>query len=113
MMPTTPMTINSSNSIIKFAEDTVVIGLIMNSDEQSNLNQVDDSGRWCVANNLALNISKEMFLHFRRQQAGNYNPLKIYVTPVEKVVSFKYIGVHITEDLSWSLHISSTIRKAR
>lgn len=77
------------------------------------LSEVGGWPSWC--SNLALNISKtkEKVLDFRRQQAGNYNPLKIYGTTVERMLRFKCISVHISEDLFWSVHIHSTIRKAR
>ncbi len=34
-------------------------------------------------------------------------------TPVERVSSFKYLGVNISEDLSWTAHIQTQVKKAR
>ncbi len=33
-------------------------------------------------------------------------------TPVERVNSFKFLGVHITEDLTWSAHTDAVLKKA-
>ncbi len=33
-------------------------------------------------------------------------------TPVERVNSFKFLGVHITEDLTWSAHTDAVLNKA-
>ncbi len=33
-------------------------------------------------------------------------------TPVERVSSFKFLGVHITEDLTWSAHTDAVLMKA-
>ncbi len=33
-------------------------------------------------------------------------------TPVERVYSFKFLGVHITEDLTWSAHTDAVLKKA-
>ncbi len=34
-------------------------------------------------------------------------------TPVEGVSSFKYLGVNISEDLTWTTHIQTQVNKAR
>ncbi len=34
-------------------------------------------------------------------------------TPVERVSSFKYLGVNISEDLTWTVHIQTQVKKAR
>ncbi len=34
-------------------------------------------------------------------------------TPVERVSSFKYLGVNIPEDLTWTTHILTQVKKAR
>ncbi len=42
-----------------------------------------------------------------------YTPLMICGTPVERVSSFKYLGVNISEDLTWTAHIQTQVKKAR
>ncbi len=34
-------------------------------------------------------------------------------TPVERVSGFKYLGVNISEDLTWTTHIQTQVKKAR
>ena len=41
----------ASNSIIKFAHDTTVVGLITNDDETVYRKEVRDLGVWCLENN--------------------------------------------------------------
>lgn len=41
-----------------------------------------------------------------------YTPLYINGAPVERVSCFKYLGVTISADLTWSNHIQTTARKA-
>ena len=48
----------NSTTIIKFADDTVVVGLISNNDETAYLQETKNLERWCQENNLLLNISK-------------------------------------------------------
>ncbi|KAK3549885.1 hypothetical protein QTP86_015499 [Hemibagrus guttatus] len=47
-----------SNSIIKFADDTTVIGLISENDETAYRAEVQHLVAWCADNNLLLNTSK-------------------------------------------------------
>ncbi len=48
----------SSNHIIKFADDTTVVGLIINNDETPCREEVAQLVKWCGANNMSLNVSK-------------------------------------------------------
>ncbi|KAL0197619.1 hypothetical protein M9458_006159, partial [Cirrhinus mrigala] len=48
----------SSNHIIKFADDTTVVGLIINNDETHYREEVAQLAEWCGTNNLSLNVSK-------------------------------------------------------
>ncbi|KAI5090308.1 gastrula zinc finger protein XlCGF28.1-like [Silurus meridionalis] len=52
-------------------------------------------------------------MDFSTKQERSYQPLNICGTPVERVESFRYLGVHITQDLSWSCHINTLVKKAR
>jgi hypothetical protein len=49
---------HASNSIIKFADDTTVVGLITNNDETVYREKVRALGVWCQENNLSLNVNK-------------------------------------------------------
>ncbi len=106
---------HSSTSVIKFADDTVVLGLINNEDEAAYLHEVERITSWCQDNCLSLNVSKtkELIVDFRKRQQSPYSPLMISGTPVERVSSFKYLGVNISEDLTWTTHIQTQVKKAR
>ncbi len=106
---------HSSTSIVKFADDTVILGLINNDDEAAYLDEVERLTSWCQDNCLSLNVSKtkELIVDFRKRQQRPYTPLMISGTPVERVSSFKYLGVNISEDLTWTTHIQTQVKKAR
>ncbi len=57
--------------------------------------------------------TKELIVDFTKRHLRPYTPLVISGTPVERVSSFKYLGVNISEDLSWTTHIQTQVKKAR
>ena len=65
-------------------------------------------------NNLTLNVNKtkEMIVDFRKQQR-EHPPINIDGTVVERLVSFKFLSVHITDKLKWSNHTDSVVKKAQ
>ncbi|KAK1784468.1 hypothetical protein P4O66_000869, partial [Electrophorus voltai] len=85
-------TATSSSTIIgKFADDTVVMGLISDNDERAYLEEIKHLENWCQENNLLLNISKtkELIVDCSKKQERHYQP-----------------------DLSWSRHTNSLGKKA-
>ena len=47
-----------SNTIITFADNTTVAGLITDNDETAYREEVRDLAVWCQDNNLSLNVSQ-------------------------------------------------------
>ncbi|KAK3534942.1 hypothetical protein QTP70_002022 [Hemibagrus guttatus] len=106
--------IHSSNHIIKFTDDMTMVGLISKNHESAYREEVQRLTAWCKANNLSLNVekTKEMVVDFRRAQS-DHSPLEIKGSNVEIVKSTKFLGVHLAEDLTWSLNTSSITKKAQ
>ncbi len=89
--------------------------MFMYYDEAAYLDEVERLTSWCQDNCLSLNVSKtkELIVDFRKRQQRPYTPLMISGTPVERVSSFKYLGVNISEDLTWTTHIQTQVKRAR
>ncbi|KAK0152895.1 RNA-directed DNA polymerase from mobile element jockey [Merluccius polli] len=104
---------HGSNTIVKFADDTTVIGLISSNDESAYRDEVQSLAAWCVDNNLSLNATKtkEIIVDYRKTRGGTHAPLH-NGSEVERVTNFKFLGVHISENLSWSLNTTALIKKA-
>jgi len=83
---------SSSKTIVKFADDTVVLGLISGNNEKADLEEFANLSLWCQDNSLVLNVSKtkELIVDFRRtqQHQRTCTPLGINGTAVERVSSF-------------------------
>eukprot|EP00061_Rhincodon_typus_P002075 g16549.t1 len=48
-----------------------------------------------------------------RKKGGEYTPIYINGTAVERVKSIKFLGVTITDDLSWAPHVDAMVKKAQ
>jgi hypothetical protein len=88
---------HNSNTLIKFADDTTVVGLITDNDEAAYREEVRDLAVWCQDHNLSLNVSKtkELIVDNRKRRAVQA-PINIKGAEVERVESFNFLGVHIT-----------------
>ena len=106
--------IHPTNTIVKFADDTTIVGLIKNNSESAYREEVKHLTDWCSHNNLDLNTAKtkEIILDFRKSKRTVLPTLSIRGEEVERVESFKFLGVHISADLTWSVHTSHQVKKA-
>uniref|UniRef100_A0AAV2M0M6 Alkylated DNA repair protein AlkB homologue 8 N-terminal domain-containing protein n=1 Tax=Knipowitschia caucasica TaxID=637954 RepID=A0AAV2M0M6_KNICA len=105
---------HDSVKLIKFADDTTLIGLISNNDESAYRREVDRLVSWCSGNNLELNAQKtvEMIVDFRKSTVPPPPP-SVMDSPITSVESFRFLGTTITQDLKWEPTISSLIKKAQ
>jgi hypothetical protein len=69
---------------------------------------------WCQDNNLSLNVIKtnEMIVDYRKRRAV-HAPILIDWAAVVQVESFKFLGVHVTNKLTWSKQTKTIVKRAR
>jgi hypothetical protein len=91
-----------------------VVGLITNNDEAAYREEVRHLAVWCQDNNLSLNMIKikEIIVNYRKRRT-EHAPILIDGAAVEQIESFKFLGVHITNKLSWSKHTKTVVKRAR
>ena len=100
--------VHGADIIIKFADDTAVLGLIRGDVETADRDEVQHLFAWGADNNLALNTqkTKEIIVHFRQARSHIHAPIYIKEAVVECVSSFKFLDIHISDDLTWTLNSS-------
>lgn len=59
-----------------------------------------------------VNVSKTKVVSFTTKQTPITNHYTLNEKQVENVSNFKYLGVHLTSDLSWNLHIDTVTSNA-
>ena len=89
--------------MLKYADDTVIIGNIVNNNETQYMLEVNEFVKWCDVNYLNLNVKKamEMFVDFRKVR-NEYETLSIKNEDVKVVRSYKCLGVYIDDQLNFS-----------
>ncbi|KAI4902910.1 hypothetical protein NFI96_020433, partial [Prochilodus magdalenae] len=105
---------SSTTTLSTGADDATVVGLISKNDESAYREEVQRLMDWCRTNNLSLNVdqTKEMVVDFRRTRR-DHSPLHIDGSTVEIIKSTMFLGVHLAEDLTWSLITSTITKKAQ
>lgn len=98
---------NVQSSIRLFADDCVIYRVIYSDTDpsflQTDLNSITN---WCDVWKMRLNASKCKVMRISRKAACTNPPQYNIGSVLEQVTSYKYLGVHITSDLSWQTHIN-------
>lgn len=99
-------------SLLKYADDTVIIGNITNNDTAMYLQQIETFVLWCDTNYLNLNVkkTKELVIDFRKVKSENV-PIVIKNECVDVVSSYKYLGIYVDDKLNFSENVHSVYKK--
>ena len=103
---------HESTSVIKFADDSSIIGLISTSVNEY-FSEVDRFIKWCDANFLSVNVNKtkEVIFDFRSKKTS---PPSLFIKgeEVEITDSYKYLGMTIDDKFTWNKHLDTIVKKA-
>ena len=117
--PCTPLPTGLPSATVNlFADDVLLYHYVSKSSDyltvQASINCIQ---QWSSDHYLSLNAlkCKYMLISRKKQPLQPINPLVLNGEDLEKVDTYKYLGILIllTSSLSWSPHISSVCKKAR
>ena len=99
----------------KFSDDSAIVGLINNGDENEYRELNQNFVAWCQRNCLRINAgkTKELVVDFRRHKAAPPSPVNIQGTDIEIVDSYKYLGVHLNKNLDWTANTQALYKKGQ
>ena len=104
---------NTPNVMIqKYADDTIILGLVHDNNDDEYRLCIDFVNTWCKDNFLNLNIdkTKEIIWDFRRTKS-TVTPVEIDNRKVEIVDSYKYLGLIIDDKLTFTKHVQTQMKK--
>ena len=104
---------HSSVSILKYADDTTIVGLIPEKNENHYREQITQAVTWCQNNKLQLNTSqtKELIIDFTCSPNPKA-PITINSKKITIIDSVKFLGTQISNKLKWKQHADNTYKKA-
>lgn len=104
---------NSNIAIVKYADDTLIIGNITNKNDEHYHTVIRNTISWCTRNKLILNASKtkELIFDFRKEKHFN-RPVTVHTMPVEQVDHIKYLGCFIDNKFLFNKQADYVLKKA-
>lgn len=97
-----------SSCIRVFADDCIIYRPIKNSEDHLSLqNDLDVINGWCSAWLMTLNVSKCKVMSFTRKPSISEFSYSINHSILSTATQYRYLGVILTPNLSWSDHITA------
>ena len=106
---------SSNSSLVLYADDITLYKPLSHSsdlaDFQADINTIHS---WFVSNHLSANASKTKAMVISTKK-NPYSDMQLYLDNqvIERVSSAKFLGILISDSLSWSLYIDHICKKAR
>ena len=101
-----------SSKLVLYADDILLYRSIETSADYNLIQEdVNNIEQWMVNNSLTLNTAKCKQMLITRTKTHHQHQLYLSDQPLEQVQNYKYLGVTITSNLSWSDHIQSVASK--
>lgn len=103
-----------SNIIIRlFADDCVLYKKVTCQQIQVDLDYaLTKVSEWCTQSSMALNPDKTVLLRVTKKKQPFTFTYRVQGTQLHEVNEYKYLGVTITNTLSWSTHITNVCASA-
>ena len=101
-------------SRVKYVDDATAMEIIPRCSPSYLPFTVSDIYTYASLRGMILNSKKckEMIINFMQYSPFPPGPLTVGGSVIERVVTYKLLGVYISEDLSWNVHIEHIVKKA-
>ena len=98
--------------VIKFADDTAILGLISNNEESEYMQCIREVGDWCKGNGLLLNVEKTKEIAFDWRKAKTcLEDVNMEGKIIERVEQAKYLGLTLDNNLNFTTHAMALAKK--
>jgi hypothetical protein len=104
--------LHSNTLFVKYADDVTVIHNVRSCDDDKLKEEWAAICEWSEVNMLPINFNKTNTLDIITKKNLNLQPLVRQNKTIDSIESAKLLGVIITSNMKWDLHIESSIQKA-
>ena len=107
---------NVCSNVNLFADDILLYHIIAKeADYEALQSAISLIESWSISNFLNFNSSKCKYMVISRKSAPTRPPIQLQLLgqPLHMVESYKYLGLLLSSNMSWSAHIASICGKAR
>ena len=102
----------SSLNVIHFADDSTLYGKYSSAEVSNDANlDLASLNSWLSANKLYLNVNKTKYMILSNRKQPTNLVLKIGSSAIERTNVHKFLGVHIDEQLRFSVHTDKSASK--
>jgi len=106
-----PLSINANIGL--YADDTILYSIIHSVSEcQALQNDLNSLSQWATQTDTYFNPDKSVCMHITRKHNPELYNYTIDNTTIQHVSSTKYLGITISNDLTWSTHLNKITSKA-
>ena len=98
----------------KYVDDTSILSVSKDVSDVTLQSAADHLVHWAQNNGMMLNTNKtkELIICFNKKvNAEDIPPLCINESNIERVTTFKLLGVFVSSDLSWDYHLTYLLQK--
>jgi hypothetical protein len=98
---------------IKYVDDTSILTATKDPSDTALQSAADTINNWSRDNNMKLNAkkTKELLVSFSKKEV-HVPPITINDTVIERVSHAKVLGLFISADLTWNVHVDYILKKA-
>ena len=99
---------------LKYVDDTLAASICDDPLDNSLQAAADSLISWCNSNGMVVNWgkTKEMLVYFGKMFSDSFVPrIAVNGSHIERVSTFKLLGVMFSNDLSWACHVSFMLQK--
>ena len=109
--------LSPNSKVFLYADYLLLLHTISSQSDHSPLqSDLDVITSWFSSNRLSVNPSKSKYMFFSLKHQSYFDsipPLLLSKIPFDRVYSFKYLGLILSCNLSWSSHISGVVKRAK